>query len=40
MQKLEKKMEDPLVLELRQEFTKAIQKLSLEINEIENDVTG
>ena len=35
MQKLEKKMEDPLVLELRQEFTKAIQKLSLEINEIE-----
>ena len=25
MQKLEKKMEDPLVLELRQEFTKAIQ---------------
>ena len=40
MQKLEKKMEDPLVLELRQEFTKAIQKLSLEINEIEMMLRG
>ena len=40
MQKLEKKMEDPLVLELRQEFTKAIQKLSLEINEIERMLRG
>ena len=40
MQKLEKEMEDPLVLELRQEFTKAIQKLSHEINEIEMMLRG
>ena len=40
VQKLERKMEDPLVLELRQEFTKAIQKLSLEINEIERMLRG
>ena len=40
MQKLERKMEVRLVLELRQEFTKAIQKLSLEINEIEMMLRG